>query len=117
MEAHSVELVMGKGWPPRGSLAAAPILPAPKTLNHEVIHTMEFPIGIAGTEIISPTTKYGIEFHDQLLHVFPALLLTGKLSDPRSEFLHRLRAWPSLREVPTRVALDAPLRTRHGPEL
>jgi hypothetical protein len=45
---------MGKGWPPRGSLAAAPILPAPKTLNHEVIQTVEFPIGIAGTEIILP---------------------------------------------------------------
>jgi hypothetical protein len=82
MKAHSVELVMGKGWSPRGSLAAVPILPASKTLNHEVIQTVEFPIGIAGAEIISPTAKYGIEFHDQLRHVFPALPLTGKLSYP-----------------------------------
>ncbi len=107
---------MGKGWSPRGSLAAAPVLPAPKTLNDEVIQTVEFPIGITGTEIIPPATKYGIEFHDQLLHVFPALLLTGKLSDPRPEFLHRLRAWPSLREVQTRVALDAPLLANRAPQ-
>src|SRR5215472_831060 len=87
----------------------APILPASKTLNHEVIHTVEFPFGVACTEIISPPTKHGIEFHDQLLHVFPALSPTGDLSYPRSEFLRRLGARPSLCEMPTRVALDAPL--------
>src|SRR5215470_18603438 len=106
MEAHSVELVMGKGRSPRRPLAPAPILPAAKTANHEVIHAVEFPIGIARSEIISPAAKYGIQIHDQLLHIFPALPLAGDLSHPGSEFLHRLRAWPSLHEVPARVTLD-----------
>jgi len=108
MKAHSVELVMGKGWSRRGALAAAPMLPVAQTLHHEMIQAVEFPIGIARSEIIPPTAKYGIEFHDQLLHVFPALPLAGDLSHPVSEFPFRFRAWPSLGEVPTRVTLDAP---------
>src|SRR5215467_11078301 len=114
MKAHSVELVVGKGWSPRGSLSPTPMLPAAKALNHEVIHPIEFPIGIAGTEIISPTTKHGIEFNDELFHVFPALLSAGELSYPGSESLHCLRAWPSLHEMPTRVTLDAPLLTNRA---
>src|SRR5215813_3953133 len=116
MKAQSVELCMGKGWPPGGPLAAAPILPASKTLSHKVIHTGELPIGIARSEIISPAAKNGIQFHDQLLHVFPALPFVGDLSNPGSEFLHRLRAWPSLRKVPARVTLDAPLVANRAPQ-
>src|SRR5215813_4788365 len=116
MKAHSGELGKGKWWSPRGSLPATPILPASKTLNHEVIHLVEFPIGIAGAEIVPPAAKYGIQVHEQLLHVFPALLFTGELSNPGSEFLHRLRAWPSLGEVPARVTLDAPLLANRASE-
>jgi hypothetical protein len=90
-------------------LAAALKLPASKTLNHEVIHTAEFPIGNAGTEITSPSAKYGIEFDDQLFDIFPALPPTGKLADPRSNSLHRLRGRPSLRKAATRAVLDASL--------
>ena len=107
---------MGKGGSPRGSLSAAPTLPSAKTLNDEVIHAVEFPVGIARPEIITPAAKYGIQIHDQLLHVFPALLSAGELSDPGSEFLHRLWAWPSLHEMPTRVTLDAPLLANRAPQ-
>src|SRR5215471_13399243 len=117
MKAHSVELGMDKGWSRRGALAASPILPVAQTLHHEMIHTVECPIGIARSEIISPAAKHGIQFHNQLLHIFPALPLTGDLSHPGSEFLfHRLRAWSSLDEVPTRVTLDAPLLANRAPQ-
>jgi hypothetical protein len=81
-----------------------------------VIHTAEFPIGVAGTAIISPSAKYGIEFDDQLFDIFPALPPTGKLADPRSKSLHRLRAWPSLRKAATRAVLDVRFLRNPAPQ-
>src|SRR5580704_10503226 len=69
-------------------------------LNHEVVHLVELPVGIPRPEIIPPAAKYGCQFRDDLLHILPALPLTGQLSDSVSHFLRRLRTWPPLHIMP-----------------
>ncbi len=108
MQAQTVKLGAGEERTPGGPLPTPPILPATQARHYEGIHLIEHPVGIARPEI-PPAAKHGRQCRDKLLHLFPALLLAGKLSDSFPEFLRRLRAWPPLHEMPAGIALDAPL--------
>src|SRR5437868_3686411 len=99
MQTHPVKLIAGKWRSLRGPLPAPPVLPATQTLHYEVVHFVELPVGVSRPKIVPPATKYGCQFRDELLHIFPALLLAGQLSHPVTEFLRRLRARPPLHEM------------------
>jgi hypothetical protein len=62
-----------KSWTPRGPLSAPPILPLAQTLYHEVVHLIEFRVGIPRPEIVPPAANDGRQFRDDLLHILPAL--------------------------------------------
>ena len=81
-----------------------PILPAPQTLYHVAIQFVELPAGIPRPEIVPPGAKRGIQFRDNLLHILPALPLTGELSYSVPEFLRRLGARPPLHHAVDRRA-------------
>ena len=109
VQTHPVELIAGEWSSLRWPLPAPPVLPAAQTLDHEVVHLVELPVGIPRPEIVPPAAKHGRQFRDDLLHFLPALPLAGQLSYAVPEFLRRLRARPPLHEMPARVSLDAPL--------
>jgi hypothetical protein len=107
VQSHPIKLRAAKRWTPRGPLSAPPILPLAQTLYHEVVHLIEFPVGIPRPEIVPPAANDGRQFRDDLLHILPALSRPSVLAYTIPEFLRRLRAWPSLHKMPVRVALDA----------
>src|SRR5580698_4773576 len=104
-----MELIAGEWRSFRRPLPTPPMLPAPQTLDHKTIHLIELPVGISRPEIVPPAAKHGCQFRDDLLHVLPALPLTGQLSDTISHFLRRLRTRPPLHIMPPWVPLDTPL--------
>src|SRR6516162_3858766 len=108
MQPHPVELFAGPSLPLCRPLSTPPNLPAVQSLVNKSIQPVELPVGIARPEVVPPAAKHGIQFRDDLLHVFPALPRASQLSYTLAEFLRRLRAWPSLHKVPARVSLDAP---------
>src|SRR4051794_19355501 len=109
MQSHPVELIAGEWCSLRWPLPAPPVLPASQTLDYEVVHLVELPVGIPRPEIVPPAANHRSQFRDDLLHIFPALPLVGYLSHAVPELLRRLRTRPSLHEMPARVSLNAPL--------
>src|SRR5450631_3521958 len=104
-----MELIAGEWSPLRWPLPTTPVLPASQALYHEVVHFVELPVGVPRPEIVPPAAKHGRQFRDDLLHFFPALPLAGQLSHTVSQFLRRLRARPSLHEMPAWLSLNTPL--------
>src|SRR5665213_399684 len=94
---------------PCGPLSAAPVLPAPRSPDREVVHFVELPVGIPRPKVIPPATKHGCRCCNDLLHVFPALPPARQLPHAVPEFLCRLRARPPLHKMLVRRPLYAPL--------
>ena len=91
MQTHPVELIAGPSRLPGRPLPAASKLPAAHAPENVTIQLVELPIGIPRPEVVSPAAKHGIQFRDDLLHIFPALPRIGQLSYPVPNLLGSLR--------------------------
>src|SRR5947209_7342664 len=97
----SVKLIAGKRWTLRGPLSAPPIMPLAEPLQYEVVHLVELPVGIPRPEVVSPATKNGRQFGDELLHIPPLCrALVSPCTRSRSFFVafglgHHCMKWVS----------------------
>src|SRR6516165_3687046 len=79
MQTHVRKLLAGKRWPLRSSLPTTSVLPVAEAMEYVTVHLIELSVGIARPKVVPPAAEHGRQFHNDLFHILPALLLAGAL--------------------------------------
>ena len=83
---------------------------------HEVVHFEKLPRTGTCPKVVPPTTKHGIQFRDELLHILPALPRIGDLPNSVPEPFRGLGRRPAVHKIPPWVPQNTALLTDRTPQ-